>query len=286
MARNKKGNIAGNDPFYKNFANAGPAVNAAKGGGFTFDGKSAADYAAAGKFPKGSKFKYYGSAKPTPKPPIKPPVGNKPGVPNKPITNPGGGNLDKYKPIGPGGNPMPRGGGAGNNGGGNAVGWDGTMTTDQGLYSKLPRPDIGYSPNDGGFSGSFNPKPFNPVVNKGPDPLGPKTTGVPGTGSGIYKPTAPIGGSVGGSPISRPGSPGGGPNSPVGVPGTPPSSGGGAGGNIPSAPVGGGPIRPMPRGGMKGGGLARKGVGQALAKGGLVRGAGKAMKGVKKARYC
>jgi hypothetical protein len=35
---------------------------------------------------------------------------------------------------------------------------------------------------------------------------------------------------------------------------------------------------------MRGGGLARKGVGMALAKGGMVRGAGCAKRGVKKAK--
>ena len=42
---------------------------------------------------------------------------------------------------------------------------------------------------------------------------------------------------------------------------------------------------PMPRGGMRGGGLAKKGVGMALKKGGLVKGAGCAKRGVKKPRY-
>lgn len=37
--------------------------------------------------------------------------------------------------------------------------------------------------------------------------------------------------------------------------------------------------------GLRGGGLAKKGVGQALAKGGLVKGAGCAKRGVKKPRY-
>lgn len=54
------------------------------------------------------------------------------------------------------------------------------------------------------------------------------------------------------------------------------------GGIRPRAP---GATESMP-GTMKGGGLARKGVGQALAKGGLVKGAGAASRGVKKPRYC
>jgi hypothetical protein len=36
---------------------------------------------------------------------------------------------------------------------------------------------------------------------------------------------------------------------------------------------------------MRGGGLAKKGVGMALAKGGMVKGAGCAKRGVKKAQY-
>ena len=48
-------------------------------------------------------------------------------------------------------------------------------------------------------------------------------------------------------------------------------------------------VAPMPRGGMRGGmrggGLAKKGVGMALAKGGMVKGAGCAKRGVKKAQY-
>jgi hypothetical protein len=51
----------------------------------------------------------------------------------------------------------------------------------------------------------------------------------------------------------------------------------------------GSPMKTMKKGGavkskkMRGGGLARKGVGMALAKGGMVRGAGCAKRGVKKA---
>lgn len=41
----------------------------------------------------------------------------------------------------------------------------------------------------------------------------------------------------------------------------------------------------MMRGRMRGGGLAKKGVGMALAKGGMVKGAGCAKRGVKKAQY-
>ena len=44
------------------------------------------------------------------------------------------------------------------------------------------------------------------------------------------------------------------------------------------------PAGAVTRGGMRGGGLAKKGVGQALAKGGLVKGAGCASRGVKKPR--
>lgn len=48
-------------------------------------------------------------------------------------------------------------------------------------------------------------------------------------------------------------------------------------------------VAPMPRGGMRGGmrggGLAKKGVGMALAKGGMVKGAGCAKRGVKKPEY-
>lgn len=57
-----------------------------------------------------------------------------------------------------------------------------------------------------------------------------------------------------------------------------------------SAPIIGAPAPIMeqravvPAPAMRGGGLARKGVGQALAKGGLVRGAGCAQRGVKKPR--
>lgn len=52
----------------------------------------------------------------------------------------------------------------------------------------------------------------------------------------------------------------------------------------------GSPMKTMKKGGavkskkMRGGGLARKGVGMALAKGGMVRGAGCAKRGVKKAK--
>lgn len=46
----------------------------------------------------------------------------------------------------------------------------------------------------------------------------------------------------------------------------------------------GGPAEEKAEKKMRGGGLARKGVGMALASGGLVKGAGCAQRGVKKAR--
>lgn len=63
------------------------------------------------------------------------------------------------------------------------------------------------------------------------------------------------------------------------IPGPQARAGRGAEGRVASMPAFAG------RGVMRGGGLAKKGVGQALAKGGMVKGSGCAKRGVKKARY-
>lgn len=200
----------------------------------------------------------------------------------RPATSPGRG-----RPSFMGGNP---GRGRGRGIGGGRTNYPGIEGP--GAGRGLGRPGTGMKPPSMGRPTTGGRLP--PMQNMGPDRVDANTAS-PGVSSASVMPTpmgrgGSMGADTGLTPMPRGGAPaGGGMGASTGLT---PTGGGTMTPNMNrdpsavSAPRTGGAAGPVGmKMGMRGGGLARKGKGQALAKGGLVKGSGCAARGVKKAKY-